>query len=31
VFEEDFAKGLVLPIVIKPDSKKSEVEPHGGS
>jgi len=31
VFEEDFAKGLVLPIVIQPDGKKSEVEPHGGS
>ncbi|WP_201556753.1 hypothetical protein [Psychrobacter sp. 72-O-c] len=31
VFEEDFAKGLVLPIVIKPDGKKSDVEPHGGS
>jgi hypothetical protein len=30
VFEEDFAKGLILPIVIKPDGKKSDVEPHGG-
>ena len=29
VFEEDFAKGLVLPIVIKPDSKKSEAKVHG--
>lgn len=30
VFEEDFAKGLILPIVIKPDGKKSDVEGHGG-
>ena len=29
VFAEDFAKGLVLPIVIKPDAKKSEVKGHG--
>ena len=31
VFEEDFAKGLVLPIEIKPDGVKSEVDPHAGS
>lgn len=31
VFAEDFAKGLVLPIVIKPDGKKSDVEVHEGS
>jgi len=30
VFEEDFAKGLILPIVIKPDGKKSDLKPHGG-
>lgn len=29
VFEEDFAKGLVLPIVIQPDGKKGEVKAHG--
>lgn len=30
VFEEDFAKGLMLPIVIQPDGKKDEtvVNPH---
>lgn len=26
VFSEDFAKGLVLPIVIKPDAKKGDVK-----
>ena len=31
VFEEDFAKGLVLPIEIRPDGVKSEAEVHGGS
>lgn len=31
VFEEAFAKGLVLPIEIKPDGVKSEVDPHTGS
>ena len=29
VFAEDFAKGLVLPIVIQPNGKKSEVKGHG--
>ena len=29
VLSDDFAKGLVLPIEIKPDGKKSEVKPHG--
>ena len=29
VLSDDFAKGLVLPIVIQPDSKKGEVEAHG--
>ncbi len=29
VFAEDFAKGLVLPIVIQPDGKKSEIKAHG--
>ena len=29
VLSDDFAKGLVLPIVIQPDSKKSEVKTHG--
>lgn len=30
VFSEDFAKGLVLPIIIKPDGKKDEtvINPH---
>lgn len=28
VFGDDFAKGLVLPIVIQPDAKKSERQPH---
>ena len=28
VFEEDFAKGLVLPIEIVPDGVKSEADPH---
>ncbi|MFC6204072.1 hypothetical protein ACFPZK_05045 [Psychrobacter urativorans] len=31
VFEEDFAKGLVLPIEIKPDGIKIESDPHAGS
>lgn len=31
VFAEDFAKGLILPIVIKPDAKKSDMKPHGES
>ncbi|MBP2279287.1 hypothetical protein RCH20_000991 [Psychrobacter sp. PL15] len=31
VLAEDFAKGLILPIVIKPDSKKSDLKPHGES
>lgn len=31
VFAEPFAKGLVLPIEIKPDGVKSEVDVHGGS
>ena len=29
VLSGDFAKGLVLPIVIQPDSKKGEVKAHG--
>lgn len=29
VLSDDFAKGLVLPIVILPDDKKDEVEGHG--
>ena len=29
VLAGDFAKGLVLPIEIKPDSKKGEVKAHG--
>ncbi len=29
VLAGDFAKGLVLPIVIQPDSKKGEVKVHG--
>ena len=29
VFAEDFAKGLVLPIEIKPDGKKGDVKGHG--
>ncbi|MGE6794652.1 hypothetical protein [Psychrobacter okhotskensis] len=29
VLSDDFAKGLVLPIVIVPDGKKGEVEVHG--
>ncbi|MBE0441591.1 MAG: hypothetical protein ACTH7W_04215 [Psychrobacter sp.] len=29
VLSDDFAKGLVLPIEIKPDGKKSDVEGHG--
>ncbi len=29
VLSDDFAKGLVLPIVIQPDSKKGEVKGHG--
>ena len=29
VLSDDFAKGLVLPIVIQPDSKKGEVKEHG--
>ena len=29
VLSDDFAKGLVLPIVIQPDSKKGEVKAHG--
>ena len=29
VLSDDFAKGLVLPIEIQPDGKKSEVEVHG--
>ena len=29
VLSDDFAKGLVLPIEIKPDSKKSDVKVHG--
>ena len=31
VFAEPFAKGLVLPIEIKPDGVKSEVDVHSGS
>lgn len=31
VFKEDFAKGLVLPIEIKPDGVKSDVDVHSGS
>ena len=31
VITGDFAKGLVLPIVIKPDGKKSDVDVHVGS
>ena len=31
VFEEDFAKGLVLPIEIVPDGVKSEVDVHAGT
>ncbi len=29
VLSDDFAKGLVLPIVIVPDGKKSDVKAHG--
>ncbi len=29
VLSDDFAKGLVLPIVIQPDRKKGEVKAHG--
>ena len=29
VLSDDFAKGLVLPIVIQPDGKKGEVKVHG--
>lgn len=29
VLSDDFAKGLVLPIVIQPDGKKGEVKGHG--
>ena len=29
VLSDDFAKGLVLPIEIKPDGKKSDVKVHG--
>ena len=29
VLSDDFAKGLVLPIVIQPDSKKGEAKAHG--
>ena len=29
VLTDDFAKGLVLPIVIQPDGKKGEVKAHG--
>ena len=29
VLSDDFAKGLVLPIVIQPDSKKGDVKAHG--
>ena len=29
VLSDDFAKGLVLPIEIKPDGKKSDVKGHG--
>ena len=29
VLSDDFAKGLVLPIVIQPDSKKGEAKEHG--
>ena len=29
VLSDDFAKGLVLPIAIQPDSKKGEVREHG--
>ena len=29
VLAGDFAKGLVLPIVIQPDGKKGEVKLHG--
>ena len=29
VLSDDFAKGLVLPIVIQPDSKKDKVKAHG--
>ena len=31
VFEEDFARGLVLPIEIKPDGVKVDADPHAGS
>lgn len=31
VFEDDFAKGLILPIVIQPDGVKSELDAHSGS
>lgn len=31
VLADDFGKGLILPIVIKPDGKKGDVEGHGGS
>ena len=31
VFEEEFAKGLILPIEIVPAGVKSEVDPHVGS
>ena len=29
VLSDEFAKGLVLPIEIKPDGKKSEAKAHG--
>jgi len=29
VLSDDFAKGLVLPIVIQPDGKKGDVKAHG--
>ncbi|MGM8888617.1 hypothetical protein ACS8FD_22000, partial [Psychrobacter sp. 1U2] len=29
VLSDDFAKGLVLPIVIQPDGEKGDVEVHG--
>ncbi|CAN6959655.1 MULTISPECIES: hypothetical protein [Psychrobacter] len=31
VLSDDFAKGLVLPIVIQPDGKKGEVKAHASS
>ena len=29
VLSDDFAKGLILPIEIKPDGKKGDVKGHG--